>query len=82
MSAIQFELMNGGSLPTSPITVSAGLVITGQYSLNTYTIQYLNPIDQSSGSDYVVNAGKNGRVIPVKVLIYKNGVLIPRRTPS
>ena len=75
-SSTQFELTNGGTLPSSPITVSSAMTIEGVYSPNTYTIQYLSPLDQSEGTDYHVNSGKNGRVIPVKVLLFKNGVAI------
>src|SRR5262249_42993464 len=44
---------------------------TGNYSA--YTIQYLQPLDQTTtGTPF--NAGKNGRVIPVKVQLWKDGV--------
>ena len=72
----QFELSNAASLPATPVTVTGPMTITGQYTLNTYSILYLQPIDQSTGSAYVINAGKNGRVIPVKVQVFKNGTAI------
>jgi hypothetical protein len=56
--------------------VSGAMTITGEYSLNIYSIHYLKPLDESTSSSYLVNAGKNGRVIPVKVEIFKNGVAI------
>jgi hypothetical protein len=72
----QYELMNVSSLPASPVMVSGAMTITGEYSLNIYSIHYLKPLDESTSSSYLVNAGKNGRVIPVKVEIFKNGVAI------
>ena len=54
-------------------TVTGPLTVTGVYALNTYTIRYLQPLDQSTASNFVVNTGKNGRVIPVKVEIFRNG---------
>ena len=72
-SSTQFELTNGGSLPASPIDVTSALTINGEYSTNVYTIQYLSPLDQSEGTNFRLNTGKNGRVIPVKVLLFKNG---------
>ena len=74
------ELTNGGSLPPSPITVTAPLTVNGSYTLYTYTIQLLKPIDQSTGSSYIVNTGKNGRVIPVKVEVFKNGTEVDAGT--
>ena len=53
---------------------------TGYSSANTfqvfnYTIDYLPPLDDSFvGSLPVINAGKNGRVVPVKVEIFVGGV--------
>jgi hypothetical protein len=80
VSAQQYELTNGGSLPASPITVTSALTVNGVYTLNTYTIQYLRPIDQSTASSYIVNTGKNGRVIPVKVDVFKNGTHVDAGT--
>ncbi|HEY9500897.1 MAG TPA: hypothetical protein VIR01_04625, partial [Pyrinomonadaceae bacterium] len=76
----QYELTNGGSLPSSPINVTSAQTITGNYSVNNYTIHYLTPIDESTLSTYRLNTGKNGRVIPVKVQIYKNGVPVETGT--
>ena len=75
-SSTQFELTNGGSLPSSPLNVSSAMTINGEYSTNIYTIQYLAPLDQSEGTNFRLNTGKNGRVIPVKVLLFKNGEAI------
>jgi galactose oxidase-like protein len=75
-SGTQFELTNGGTLPASPFNVSSAMTINGDYSANVYTIQYLSPLDQSEGTSFRLNTGKNGRVIPVKVLLFKNGVAI------
>ncbi|HZJ47317.1 MAG TPA: kelch repeat-containing protein [Pyrinomonadaceae bacterium] len=80
VSSTQYELTNGGSLPSSPINVTSAQTITGNYSVNNYTIHYLMPIDESTLSTYRLNTGKNGRVIPVKVQIYKNGVPVEAGT--
>ena len=80
VSSTQYELTNGGSLPSSPINVTSAQTITGNYSVNNYTIHYLTPIDESTLSTYRLNTGKNGRVIPVKVQIYKNGVPVETGT--
>jgi uncharacterized repeat protein (TIGR02543 family) len=69
----QYELTNGGSLPASPVSVTGAMTITGQYTLYNYSILYHQPMDQSTASSIMVNAGKNGRVIPVKVELFKNG---------
>jgi hypothetical protein len=76
VSSIQYELNPATSTLPSTANVSAALVINGDYSANTYTIQYLQPLDQSTASSYHENNGKNGRVIPVKVQIFKNGTAI------
>jgi hypothetical protein len=39
-----------------------------------YSVAYQSPLDQSTSSSVVINKGKLGRVIPVKVIVYKNGV--------
>jgi hypothetical protein len=36
----------------------------------------LKPLDESTVLSYLINTGKNGRVIPVKVEIFKNAVAI------
>jgi hypothetical protein len=69
----QYELTNASVLPASPITVCTAMTITGVYSVNFYTIHYLRPLEESTATSYFVNTGKNGRVIPVKVEIFKNG---------
>ena len=71
----QYELASVSG-PASPFSVMGAATVTGNYTLNVYSIHYRTPIDESSGSSYVINAGKNGRVIPVKVDIFKNGVPI------
>lgn len=75
----QFELTNAASLPT-PVTVTSAMTIRGEYSQNTYSILYLRPIDQSTAGGFVINDGKNGRVIPVKVQLFKNGTAIQSGT--
>ena len=74
----QFELTNAASLPTDPVT--GPLTITGQYAINNYSILYHQPIDQSTATSIMVNAGKNGRVIPVKVELFKNGTPVQTGT--
>ncbi len=44
------------------------------FQLNRYTLDYLSPLDDSIGSTVVKNTGKNGRVIPVKVDVFLEGV--------
>ena len=75
----QYELTNAASLPT-PVTVTSAMTIRGEYSQNTYSILYLRPIDQSTAGGFIINDGKNGRVIPVKVQIFKNGTAIQSGT--
>jgi hypothetical protein len=75
VSSVQFELTSASSLP-SAANVQGALIINGDYSTNSYTIQYLQPLDQSDATTYRENTGKNGRVIPVKVQIFKNGTAI------
>jgi hypothetical protein len=75
----QYELSNAASLPT-PVTVTSAMTIRGEYSQNTYSILYLRPIDQSNSGGFIINDGKNGRVIPVKVQVFKNGTAIQSGT--
>jgi hypothetical protein len=75
VSSIQFELTSASVLP-STANVQSPIFINGDYSTNTYTIQYMQPLDQSDATTYHENVGKNGRVIPVKVQIFKNGTAI------
>ncbi len=44
------------------------------FTINRYTLYYNNPIDGSTPTSIVINNGKNGRVIPVKVNVYLEGV--------
>ncbi len=44
------------------------------FQLNRYTLDYQSPIDDSTPSTIVLNTGKNGRVIPVKIRVYLEGV--------
>jgi hypothetical protein len=48
--------------------------VSNTFTLNRYTVQYQSPLDQSNGSTVVINTGKNGRGIPVKVLVFRDGV--------
>jgi hypothetical protein len=47
---------------------------TSTFTLNRYAVDYQPPIDESIGSTVVINTGKNGRVIPVNVNVYLEGV--------
>jgi hypothetical protein len=44
------------------------------FQLNRYTIDYLSPLDDSIAPSVVKNTGKAGRVIPVKVDVFLEGV--------
>ena len=44
------------------------------FQLNRYTLDYQSPIDDSTPTAIVLNTGKNGRVIPVKIRVYLEGV--------
>ena len=48
--------------------------VTSTFQLNRYTIDYLPPLDDSTPTLIVKNTGKNGRVIPVKVDVFLEGV--------
>jgi hypothetical protein len=48
--------------------------VSNTFTLNRYTLQYLSPLDQSNGTSVIINTGKNGRAIPTKVIVYKDGV--------
>jgi hypothetical protein len=72
VSATQFVLMSITGGPATQITnLIAPATITGNYSA--FAIQYLQPLDQTT-TGVPVNTGKNGRVIPVKVQLYEDGV--------
>jgi hypothetical protein len=45
------------------------------FTLTRYTIDYQQPLDDSTLPTIIRNTGKYGRVIPVKVQVYKDGVL-------
>src|SRR3972149_1390735 len=45
------------------------------FSLDRYTIDYQSPLDDSDLPSIIKNKGKYGRVIPVKVALYKDGVM-------
>ena len=47
---------------------------TSSFQINRYTLDYLTPIDDSTPINLVLNTGKNGRVIPVKVNVFLEGV--------
>ena len=44
------------------------------FQINRYTLDYLPPVDDSTNTNVVINTGKNGRVIPVKVRVFLEGV--------
>ncbi|HLB19622.1 MAG TPA: hypothetical protein VK613_10880 [Gaiellaceae bacterium] len=66
----------GNNTITASATDQAGNTQTAAIHVTKlcYTIQYYQPIDQSTGSNPIINTGKYGRVIPVKVNLYLNGV--------
>jgi hypothetical protein len=74
----QYELSSVTPPTTSPITVSGAATITGNYTTSTFTIHYLQPLDEMTEVTVpsVVNTGKNGRVIPTKVELRKDGIRI------
>jgi hypothetical protein len=74
----QYELSSVSPPTTSPITVSGAATITGNYTTSTFTIHYLQPLDEMTEVTVpsVVNTGKNGRVIPTKVELRKDGIRI------
>ena len=71
-SATQYTLTSVTG-PASPITVVGPTSVIGNYTASTYSIQYMRPLDQTTDGS-IVNTGKNGRVIPVKVDLFKDGV--------
>jgi hypothetical protein len=78
VSATQFALASVTG-PTSPLTVSGPATVTGNYVPNLFSIRYLKPLDQTTDGS-VVNTGKNGRVIPVKIELFKDGVQLDSST--
>ncbi len=77
-SATQFTL-TGVTGPSSPIVVAGPATLTGNYATNVFTIQYLRPIEQTTDGS-ILNTGKNGRVVPVKVELFKDGVKLTAST--
>ena len=71
-SATQFTLTSVTG-PASPITVVGPQTIIGNYAASTYSINYMSPLDPTTDGS-IINTGKNGRVIPVKVDLFKDGV--------
>ena len=47
---------------------------SSSFQLNRYTLDYLSPLDDSIAPTVVKNTGKNGRVVPVKVDVFLEGV--------
>ena len=47
---------------------------SSNFQLNRYTLDYLSPLDDSIAPTVVKNTGKNGRVVPVKVDVFLEGV--------
>jgi Glucodextranase, domain B len=74
-SAPFIPLACGSNTITALATDLAGNTQTASITVTKlcYAIQFFQPIDQSTSSP-IVNAGKYGRVIPVKVAITLNGV--------
>jgi hypothetical protein len=77
-SATQFTL-TGVTGAASPIVVTGPATVTGTYGTNVFTIQYLRPIEQTTDGS-VLNTGKNGRVVPVKIELFKDGVKLNAST--
>jgi hypothetical protein len=50
---------------------------TVTFTTAVYDVRYQQPLDESTAAPatFVKNTGKNGRVIPVKVMVYRNGIL-------
>ena len=44
------------------------------FQINRYSLDFLPPIDDSTTGNIAINTGKNGRVIPVKVRVFLEGV--------
>ena len=44
------------------------------FTINRFSLVYHSPIDGSTNTNVVINTGKNGRVIPVKINVYLEGV--------
>jgi hypothetical protein len=75
-----FPFTNFGSSGSYTIHARATDVASNQtdvsntFTLNRYTLQFQSPLDQSNGTTVVLNTGKNGRGIPVKVVVFRDGV--------
>ena len=48
--------------------------VSSTFTINRYSLIYNSPIDGSTLTNVIVNTGKNGRVIPVKINVYLDGV--------
>src|SRR5439155_17293982 len=74
-SATPIPLACGANTITAVATDRAGNTNSATITVTKlcYTIQFYQPIDQSTTSP-VINSGKYGRVIPVKVVVSLNGV--------
>ena len=77
-SATQYTLASVTG-PASPITVVAPTSVTGNYTASTFSIKYMPPLDQTTDGS-VVNTGKNGRTVPVKIDLFKDGVKLNETT--
>jgi hypothetical protein len=44
------------------------------FQINRYSLDYLSPLDDSTPTHLLINTGKNGRTIPVKVVVTLEGV--------
>src|SRR5205823_5463881 len=76
-SASSVPIVCGANTITALATDLAGNTQTSTITVTKlcYTIQYLQPLDQTTNlSNPIINTGKYGRVVPVKVVISLNGV--------
>ena len=48
--------------------------VSSTFTINRYSLIYNSPIDGSTLTNVIVNTGKNGRVIPVKINVYLDGM--------
>ena len=77
--ALPFSKFSGATTYTlvSKATDNASNTTTrsATFTINVIDIDYLTPLDDSTPTAIIKNTGKNGRVIPVKVNVYANGVI-------
>jgi VCBS repeat-containing protein len=51
-----------------------GTPAVSTFQINRYGLDYLSPIDDSTPTQLLINTGKNGRTVPVKVVVTLEGV--------